>query len=133
VRAARFVYLQGDSPMHLRSVLKETPVWGAMLDLLAGGGVIAASGPSAAALGDPMVDPRGGAFTLGLGLVKGLALVTEADQWSADTLKRTLALASGFPVAVLPPGAALVRTAGGWDTYGDAEVHGGELPPLPAA
>ena len=132
VRAARFVYLQGDSPMHLRSVLKETPVWGAMLDLLASGGVVAASGPSAAALCDPMVDPRGGAFTLGLGLVRALALVTEADRWSHDTLKRTLALASGFPVAVLPSGAALVRTAAGWDTYGDAEVHGGELPPPPA-
>jgi cyanophycinase len=133
VRAARFVYLQGDSPMHMRSVLKETPVWSALVDLLASGGVVAGSGPSAAALCDPMVDPRGGAFTLGLGLVRGLALVTEADQWSADTLKRTLRLASGFPVAVLAPGSALVRTVDGWDTYGDAEVHGGELPPPPNA
>src|SRR3954470_22834901 len=126
VRAARFVYLQGDSPMHLRSVLKQTPVWGALLDLLAGGGVVAASGPSAAALCDPMVDPRGGAFTLGLGLVKGLALVTMAETWSPERLHRTRELAD-TTLATLPTGAALVHSGDEWEPVGDAEVHG-ELP-----
>jgi len=53
---------------------------------------------------------------------------TAARTFQADTL----ALASGFPVSVLSPGAALLRTDSGWETYGGAEVHGGELPPLPA-
>jgi cyanophycinase len=75
---------------------------------------------------DPMVDPRGGAFTLGLGLIDGLALVTEAETWSADRLHRTLKLAN-TPVAELPTGAALVRTADGWEQIGEVILHG-DLP-----
>ena len=39
-----------------------------------GGGVLAASGAGATLLCDPMVDPRGGAYTVGLGVVKNLAV-----------------------------------------------------------
>lgn len=126
VRAARAVYLVGDQPLHLRSVLKDTPLWAAIVEVLGRGGVVAASGGSAAALCDPMVDPRGGAFTIGLGLVDSLALVTEAETWSAERLHRTLALAN-TPVAVMQTGHALVRTADGWSTVGGPELHG-ELP-----
>ena len=70
VRGARAVYLVGDQPLHLRSVLKGTPLWDAITQVLADGGVVAATGGSAAAMCDPMVDPRGGAFTLGLGLIE---------------------------------------------------------------
>ena len=72
VRQARAVYLVGDQPLHLRSVLKGTPLWQAITEVMAEGGVVVATGGSAAAMCDPMVDPRGGAFTLGLGLVVGL-------------------------------------------------------------
>jgi cyanophycinase len=126
VRGARAVYLVGDQPLHLRSVLKDTPLWEAITQVLADGGVVAATGGSAAAMCDPMVDPRGGAFTLGLGLIDGLALVTEAETWSADRLHRTLKLAN-TPVVELPSGAALVRNADGWERVGDVTVHG-ELP-----
>jgi cyanophycinase len=126
VHGARAVYLVGDQPLHLRSVLKDTPLWEAIRQVLADGGLIAASGGSAAALCDPMVDPRGGAFTLGLGLVDGLALVTEAETWSTDRLHRTLKLAN-TPVVELPSGAALVRTDAGWERVGEATVHG-DLP-----
>ena len=44
-------------------------------------------------LSDPMVDPRGGAFTVGLGLVPRVAVVPQVEQWSADRLHRTLDLA----------------------------------------
>ena len=126
VRGARAVYLVGDQPLHLRSVLKATPLWEAITQVLADGGVVAATGGSAAAMCDPMVDPRGGAFTLGLGLIDGLALVTEAETWSTDRLHRTLKLAN-TPVVELPSGAALVRTAEGWERVGDVTVHG-DLP-----
>jgi cyanophycinase len=123
-RTAKAVYLVGDQPLHLRSVLKDTPLMQALRDVLAAGGAVVASGGSAAALCDPMVDPRGGAFTLGLGLVPGLALVTEAETWSPERLHRTRALAN-TPFAVLRTGTALVRTAdGAWERVGDVEVHG---------
>jgi cyanophycinase len=126
VRRARAIYLVGDQPLHLRSVLKNTPLWQAITEVMAEGGLVAATGGSAAAMCDPMVDPRGGAFTLGLGLVVGLALVTEAETWSADRLHRTLKLAN-TPLVELPSGAALVRTGQGWEQIGELTVHG-ELP-----
>ena len=126
LHGARAVYLVGDQPLHLRSVLKGTPLWEAIRQVLAGGGVVAATGGSAGAMCDPMVDPRGGAFTLGLGLIDGIALVTEAETWSADRLHRTLKLAN-TPVAELPSGSALVHTADGWEQVGDVIMHG-ELP-----
>jgi len=126
VRAARAVYLVGDQPLHLRSVLKDTPLWGAILDVLERGGVVVASGGSADALCDPMVDPRGGAFTLGLGLVPSLAVITEAETWSPERLHRTLALAN-TSVAILQTGQALVRTDAGWESVGNPELRG-DLP-----
>ena len=126
IQGARAVYLVGDQPLHLRSVLKDTPLWDAVRALLATGGLVVACAGSAAALCDPMVDPRGGAFTLGLGLVDGLALVTEAEIWSPERLHRTLKLAN-TTLATLPTGAALVRTPAGWETVGDVGLHG-DLP-----
>lgn len=126
VRDARAVVLVGDQPLHLRSVLKDTPVWDALLAVLADGGLVTATAGSAAALCDPMVDPRGGAFTLGLGLVSGVALVTEAETWSSERLHRTLTLAD-TTVACVPTGAALVRRGEHWSVVGDVELHG-ELP-----
>jgi cyanophycinase len=124
VRSARMVYLVGDSPLHLRSVLKDTELFAALGEVVAGGGVVAATGASAACLCDPMTDPRGGAFSLGLGLVEGLALLTEVETWSPERLHRTLKLANGFAVGVLPTGSALLRSHSGWEQVGNAEVHG---------
>ena len=110
VRSAKAVYLAGDSPMHLRSVLKDTPVFDALQQIVVDGGVVAAVGQSANGLCDPMTDPRGGAFTLGLGLVSGLALITEVEGWSHDRLARTVKLASGkVPLVSLATGTALLR------------------------
>jgi cyanophycinase len=127
VRAAGAVWIVGDQPLHLRSVLKDTPLWDAIVDVLRRGGLVVASGGSADAMCDPMIDPRGGAFTLGLGLVRGLALVTDAETWSPERLHRTLELAN-TTVAVLPSGASLVLRGAEWETVGDVELHGGSLP-----
>jgi cyanophycinase len=110
IAESKFVYLFGDSPMHLRSVLKDTPAWAALLGVLDNGGVLAASGAAASGLCDPMVDPRGGGFGLGLGLVASLALITRSETWSADQLKRSLSMAKGFTVATMPTGSSIVRT-----------------------
>lgn len=128
VAGARMVYLAGDSPLHLRSVLKNTAMYAALEQVIANGGAVVATGASAACLCDPMTDPRGGAFTLGLGLVEGLALLTESETWSPERLHRTLALANGFAVGVLATGSALLRSASGWEIVGNAEVHGALIP-----
>lgn len=125
LREATAVYVVGDSPIHLRSAIMETPVLEA-LRAQADHGVLVAVAGSAAALCDPMVDPRGGAYALGLGLVRGLALITESDTWPKDRLQRSLDLANTTVVEV-PTGAALTLANGAWTTHGDVVVHG-ELP-----
>ena len=123
VRESPFTYLVGDSPMHLRSVLKDTPLWDALAAAVADGAVVAASGPAAMALCDPMTDPRGGAFTLGLGLARPMAVVPGAEAWSHDRLHRTLGLGLAFPVVTLATGSAVLRSAEGWEAVGEAVVH----------
>jgi cyanophycinase len=120
VRSARFIYLTGGSPMHLRAVLKDSPLWQAVVDALADGAVIAGSSAGAMVLTDPMVDPRGGAFTLGLGLLPNLTVVPHHDEWSADRSRRTFDLApKGVPVLAVDTGTAAVRDASGtWSKVG---------------
>ena len=131
VGRSRAVWFVGDASLHLRSVVKDTALWEAVRAVLAAGGSVVGVGASAAALCDPMTDPRGGAFTLGLGLVGGLALVTEAETWSEDRLHRTAQLAAepgaSVPLAIVATGAALLHTRAGWEMVGDVEVRG-ELP-----
>ena len=74
MRVARLVYLADGSPLHLRSVLKGSALFDALLYAHGRGAVIAASGAGATVVCDPMVDPRGGAYTVGLGIIGGLAV-----------------------------------------------------------
>lgn len=127
VRASPAVYLVGDSAMHLRSTLKETALFDAIGEVVARGGLVAGVGSSATALCDPMLDQRGGAFTLGLGLVRGLAVIPNAETRSEERRARTLALAD-TPVVELPTGSALLRRSDDWELVGDAAVVHGELP-----
>lgn len=123
VEGSAAVFLAGDSSNHLRSVLKDTPVFGAIERLLSRGGVVVAAGSSASALCDPMTDRRGGAFALGLGLVTGLAIVTETETWPTEQLARARSLANTTLVEI-PTGGALVRRAHDWETVGAVVVHG---------
>ncbi|MGH9149607.1 MAG: Type 1 glutamine amidotransferase-like domain-containing protein, partial [Acidimicrobiales bacterium] len=120
VRASRFIYLGGGSPLHLRSVLKDTPVWLALVDAWREGAVVAGSSAGAMVLCDPMVDPRGGAFTLGLALLTQVAVIPHADSWSAEKTRRTYELApKGVVVVGIDEQTALVRSAGGsWRVEG---------------
>src|SRR5262245_53512315 len=100
VREAGFVYLADGSPLHLRSVLKDSALYDALLASYHGGGVLAASGAGATLLCDPMVDPRGGAYTVGLGVVRNLA-VFPYHGTAADHLRER-------SIDLLPSGATLV-------------------------
>lgn len=137
VRAARFVYLAGPSPMHLRSVLKDTPLWDALVDAWQGGAVLAGSSAGAMVLTDPMVDPRGGAFTVGIGVVAPLAVVPHADSWSEEKLHRTQVLApEATPVVGIDERTGLLRLPdGSWKASGAGRVRvwlGGEPADLSA-
>lgn len=133
VRSARLIYLTGGSPLHLRSVLKETPLWEALLEAWREGAALVGSSAGAMVLGDPMVDPRGGAFTLGLGLVENLAVVPHLG---AAAEHRTLRLAPpGVHLLGLPEQTAVVKDAHGWRAAGafpdQVVVHlDGEIVPL---
>jgi cyanophycinase len=124
VRGAGFVYLSGGSPLHLRSVLKGSAVFDALADAWRGGAVIAGSSAGAMVLCDPMVDPRGGAYTVGLGLIEQMAVVPHHDSGAAEHLWRILELApKGVPVAGIPERTALLREpGGGWRAAGEGEV-----------
>jgi cyanophycinase len=122
LRKACAVYVVGDSPIHLRSTLKDTLIFDALQEQFSDGLLVAAGG-SAAALCDPMIDPRGGAFALGLDLISGIAMIAESETWSADRLHRTLQLAN-TSVAEVPTGAALMCVDGAWSTRGAVVLHG---------
>jgi len=124
IRSARFVYLVGGSPMHVRSVLKDTPAWDALREAWDGGAVLAGSSAGAMVLCDPMVDPRGGAFTLGLGLLANVAVIPAHDHWSADAAHRTLRMSPADLVVVgIDERTALIRGVDGtWRSEGAGSV-----------
>ncbi len=121
---ARFIYLSDGSPMHLRSVLKDSPVWDALVAAWQVGAVLAGSGSGAMVLCDPMVDSRGGALTLGLGLLEQMAVIPHHDTWSEDKEKRTLKIApKGMPIVGIDERTALLRDPDGtWRAAGVGAV-----------
>jgi cyanophycinase len=120
IRDARFIYLSGGSPLHLRSVLKDSEAWDALCQAWQGGAVLAGSSAGAMALCDPMVDPRGGAFTLGLGLLAQVAIIPHHNTWSEEKAKRTITLApKALPIVGIDERTALIRNGEGtWTVAG---------------
>jgi cyanophycinase len=145
IRAARFVYLADGSPLHLRSVLKGSALFDALLGAWHGGAVVAASGAGATVLCDPMVDPRGGAYTVGLGMVRNLAVFpyhgTAAEHLRArsiDLLPRAATLVGideQTALVLAPDGTWTVRGAGSVSVYeagaSMAYLAGATVPGLP--
>ncbi len=128
MRGARFIYLSGSSPMHLRSVLKNSSVWDALIEAWQNGAVVVGSSGAAMALTDPMVDARGGGLTIGLGLLTGLAVVPHFgdshEDLHGEKLHRSVQLApADTPVAGIPERTALIRDPnGGWRSAGLGRV-----------
>ena len=125
LREAKFIYLAGTSAMHLRSVLKDTPVLEAILAAWSDGAALAGTNAGADVLCDPMVDSRGGAFTVGLGVVRSLAVIPQFDLWSPDKVRRTVELApAGVSLAGVPRQTALLRHPdGSWTAQGAGRVE----------
>jgi cyanophycinase len=128
VAAADLVYLVDGSAMHLRTALKGTKILGALNSVLERDGLVVASGGAAVALCDPMVDPRGGAPTVGLGLVRDLAVVThvgaDPDDPSGEKLHRGLSLfGSEVPVVALAERATCMIDEHGVHLGGTATVY----------
>jgi len=124
VADAKFVYLSDGSPLHLRSVLKGSDLYDAMADMYARGGVLAASGAGATVLGDPMVDPRGGAYTVGLGLVSNLAVFPYHGTAAGHLRERSIDLLPSTATLVgIDEETALVRDPdGGWRVAGVGSI-----------
>ncbi|MGZ6925964.1 MAG: Type 1 glutamine amidotransferase-like domain-containing protein [Acidimicrobiia bacterium] len=124
VADAKFVYLADGSPMHLRSVLKGSKLFEAMLAAYRGGAVVAASGAGATVLCDPMVDPRGGAYTVGLGFVEGLAVFPYHGTAAEHLRQRSIELKPADAVlAGIDDETALVREPGpSWSVAGAGGV-----------
>lgn len=124
VRRARLVYLADGSPLHLRSVLKDSALFEALEAAYRSGAAVAASGAGATVLCDPMVDPRGGAYTVGLGLVPNLAVFPYHGN-AADHLRERSVdlLPSGATLAGVDEATALLRDASGqWRVAGVGAV-----------
>lgn len=124
VASSRLIYLADGSPLHLRSVLKDSAVWDAIVSAWKSGAVLAGTGAGAMVFGDSMVDPRGGALTLGLGLLSGIAVLPHADTWSHEKTHRTVELATGhLRIVAVDERTALLRSpTGSWRAAGAGKV-----------
>jgi cyanophycinase len=123
VESAHAVVMTDGSSMHLRSALKDSPLWTAVVGLVARGGCLVLSGAAAMVATDPMFDERGGAFTLGLGLVTPLAVMAKHDTWTPERSRRVRELAPAqAPVVALDTAAALMWTNGIWTSNGAVTI-----------
>lgn len=119
------LYLTSGSAQHLRSVLKGSPLWEAIVAAWRGGAVLAASQAAASILGETMIDARGGGFSVGLGLYPRLSVLPRYNRWNAERLRRVQTLApEGVLVAAVDERTALVHTTqGGWSVSGAGRVE----------
>jgi cyanophycinase len=124
VRDAPFVYIGGGSPLHLRSVLKGSRLWEGLLESWRAGAVLAASSAGAMVLCDPMVDPRGGAYTVGLGLLANIAVFPHHDTAPDHLRERSMELRpEGAVLVAVDEQTALRRNAdGAWRVEGRGGV-----------
>jgi cyanophycinase len=106
--------------MHLRSVLKDTPLLDAMVTAWRNGATVAAAAEAAAVLCSHMVDLRGGAFTVGLDLITTMTVIPRSNVWSHDKWHRTVQLAPrSLPLVGVDEATALLHHPDGtWEIQG---------------
>lgn len=108
IAEADVVVLTDGSALHARTVWRDTPV-GAAINAAR---LLVAVGSVATVLGDVMIDPRGGAPTVGLGFRSGVVFGSSA---SNDQLARTRdLLGPDETFVVLGPDGAVLGVNGTW-------------------
>lgn len=125
VADADAVLVLDGSPAHLVSSLKATPLLDAVTAAADRGATVVWSGAGAAAACDPMVDERGGALTVGLGLCAGIVAAAAWERWPRPRQRRLRTMVPDDVLFVaLSSGAAVQSTGdGGWAAVGgDMEV-----------
>jgi cyanophycinase len=127
VREARVICLIGGSPLHLMSVMKDSAVFAALVSAWRSGATIIGAEGGASVLSDPMIDPRGGALTVGLGLVRDMSVYPGYRGELDASLERTLALATlNCPVVAIGQDGGVVREPDGiWRSEGSVTVFEG--------
>ena len=76
------------SPAHFVGAVKSTPLLEAIVSAQVRGAEVVWSGAAAAAVCAAMVDDRGGALTVGLGLHEGIVVATGWEGWPRDRRRR---------------------------------------------
>lgn len=93
IRRANFVYLSGGKPGYLFETLRGTPAWQAILDVLAGGGVLAGCSAGAMVMGQQIAWGRRGRTAFNL--VPGTVIIPHFDEIPALMVSGTRALLGG--------------------------------------
>ncbi len=107
IARADLVVLTDGSPLHAKAVWRDSAVGAALA-----AAPLVAIGAVATTLGVVMIDPRGGAPTIGLGYRRGVVLTTPAPP---EQLSRTRRLYTGDePLVVVGARGVLVESAGRW-------------------
>ena len=113
---ADLVILCDGSALHARSVWRATPLG----DAINASSALVAIGSVASILGEVMIDPRGGAPTIGLGYRSGVAFCTGASE---EQLARTRSLLGpDVPLVLLGPAGVVHHNGAGWRVVSDDVV-----------
>ena len=100
------------SPAHFVSAVKATPLLEAIVAAQRGGADVVWSGAAAAAVCASMVDDRGGALTVGLGLHDGIVVAAAWEGWPRDRRRRLWRMVPESALFMaLESGAAVYSTA----------------------
>ncbi|MBP7930202.1 MAG: Type 1 glutamine amidotransferase-like domain-containing protein [Acidimicrobiia bacterium] len=121
---ASAVWIADGSALHLRSILVDTQIAGTLAGVIAAGGVVIADGAGAEVLCDPMIDPRGGAFTVGLGLIRDCTVITDIESFPDQRRARSIDMVGPERWLVGIPGhsAWTFQPGAGWTETGAAPV-----------
>lgn len=111
--------------MHARPTLLGTPVWDALVAAFRNGATIVGSDAGAQILGDPMFDSRGGAFTVGLGLIERFSSVPRWNTLSDDVRQRLHQMTNAdLAVLGIDEATAAIRSPERtWRSAGSGSVH----------
>ena len=128
IAAADAVWVVGDSSLHLRSVVKDTPVMDALRSKADDGPARRCRQQRRRAVRPDDRSREAAPTRSGSAVVSKLALITEVETWSPEQLQRSRDLAAEHGDAALvllplrtPPSSS---TTGAVETVGDVEIVG---------